>query len=161
LWKMKKGETVEKVSQLNSELMDAFKTLRRKLRRWADDNANSLKDARPTMPTVFINRSADNWVLLWAIADAAEGDWGQLARDAAERLSEEGVVEPSWLERLVEELWVVFVEKGHERIPSEDLVKQMTADDLSIWNDYGRGHSVTQREVAALLRKLHIHPRGI
>ena len=56
---------------------------------------------------------------------------------------------------------VLFVEKGRDRIPSEDLVKQMTADDLSIWHEYGRGHSVTQREVATLLRKLQIYPRGI
>ena len=62
---------------------------------------------------------------------------------------------------MTEEFWTVFVEKRRDRIPSKDLVKQMTADDLSIWHDYGRGHSITQREVAALLRKLQIYPRGI
>jgi putative DNA primase/helicase len=118
LWKMKPGETVEKVDPLNSALMDAFKTLRRKLRRWADDHAAALKAARPTMPTAFINRPADNWILLWAIGDSAGDEWGQLARDAAERLSEAGIVEPSWLERLTQELWTVFVEEQHDRIPS-------------------------------------------
>ncbi len=162
LWKMKEGETVEKISQFNLELMDAFKTLRRKLQRWANDHAETLKTARPAMPAAFINRPADNWILIWAIADTADGEWGQLARNAAERLSEEGVVEPTWLERLVDEFWIVFVEKRRKHIPSEELIKQMTADELSIWHEYGRGHTVTQREVAALLRKkLHIHPRGI
>jgi hypothetical protein len=159
LWPMKEGETVEKVSEFNSELMDALKTLRRKSRRWADDHAAVLKTAKPTMPKAFINRSADNWVLLWAISDDATAEWGQLARNAAERLSEEGIVEPSWLERLAEEFWLIFVEERRDRITSEDLIKQMTADPLSIWHDY-RGHTITQREVAALLRKhLHIHPR--
>jgi len=161
LWKMKQGETVEKISRFNPELMDAFKTLRRKLQRWANDHVEALKTARPTMPAAFINRPADLWILIWAIADMANDEWGQLARNAAERLSEEGIVEPSWLERLTEEFWTVFVEKRRDRIPSEDLVKQMTVDNLSIWHDYGRGHSVTQREVAALLRKLQIYPRGI
>jgi hypothetical protein len=161
LWKMKQGETVEKVSRLNPELMDAFKILRRKLQRWANDHVEALKTARPTMPAAFINRPADLWILIWAIADMANDELGRLARNAAERLSEEGIVEPSWLERLTEECWTVFVEKRRDRIPSEDLVKQMTADDLSIWHDYGRGHSITQREVAALLRKLQIYPRGI
>jgi hypothetical protein len=162
LWKMKPGETVAKVSQLDSELMDAFKTFRRKARRWADDHAKTLATAKPTMPAAFIARPADIWVLLWTIADAAGDEWGQLARNAAERLSEEGIVEPSWIERLVQELWTVFVEERHNRIPSKELIKQLTADELSIWHEYGRGHSITQREVAALLRrKLHIHPRGI
>jgi putative DNA primase/helicase len=162
LWKMKKGETVAKVDQLDAGLMDEFKTLRRKLRRWADDHAAALKTAKPTMPTAFLNRPADLWILPWAIADMVNDEWGQLARNAAERLSEDGIVEPSWIERLVEEFWAVFVEKQRDRIPSEDLIKLLTADPLSIWHDYGRGHSITQREVAALLRKkLHIHPRCI
>jgi uncharacterized protein DUF3631 len=166
LWKMKLGETVEKVDPLNPELIDEFKTLRRKLRRWTDDHADTLKAARPAMPTAFINRPADIWILAWAIADTAGADWAQQARDAAERLSEERIVEPSWLERLVSEFWTLFVEppdkeKVLDRIPSEDLAKRLTADHLSIWNDYGRGHPVTQREIAALLRKLHVHPRGI
>jgi putative DNA primase/helicase len=162
LWKMKPGETVAKIDELDSELMDAFKTLRRKLRRWADDHAAALKDAKPIMPATFINRPADNWILPWAIADTAGDEWGQLARGAAERLSEDGIVEPSWLERLAEEFWVIFVEERRDRISSEELVKRkMTADPTSIWHDYGRGHAITQREVAALLRKLRIHPRGI
>jgi hypothetical protein len=166
LWKMKSGEAVEKVDPLNPELMDAFKTLRRMLRRWADDHGAALKAARPTTPTAFINRSADNWILQWAIADTAGADWGQQARDAAERLSQAGIVEPSWLERLASEFWILFVEPQDkaaplERIPSADLVKRLTDDPVSVWCDYGRGRPVTQREVAALLRKLHVHPRSI
>jgi putative DNA primase/helicase len=65
LWKMKEGETVAKVNQLDSELMDVFKTLRRKLRRWADDHAAALKTARPTMPTAFINRRKAYFFLLF------------------------------------------------------------------------------------------------
>jgi hypothetical protein len=166
LWKIKAGETVEKVDPLNPELMDEFKTLRRMLRRWADDHAAALKAARPAKPPAFIARPADNWILQWAIADTAGAEWGQQARDAAERLSEAGIVEPSWLERLVSEFWILFVEPPDkaaplERVPSADLVKRLTDDPVSVWCDYGRGHPVTQREVAALLRKLHVHPRPI
>jgi putative DNA primase/helicase len=162
LWKMKQGETVEKISRFNLELMDTFKTLRRKLQRWANDHVEALKTAKPAMPTAFINRPADLWILIWAIADMANDEWGQLARTAAERLSEEGIVEPSWLEHLVEEFWTVFVEEQRDRIPSEAQIKRMTADPLSIWHDYGRGHTINQRELAFLLRKkLQIYPRGI
>jgi hypothetical protein len=166
LWRLKPGEKVEKVDPLDPELMEKFKTLRRKLQRWGDDHATTLKGAKPTVPPAFVNRPADNWTLLWAIADLTGGDWGRLARDAAERLSLDELVEPSWLERLVQELWVIFVEprdkkKKRDRIPSAELVKRLTEDPTSVWCDYGRGYKVTQREVAALLGKLHIYPRGI
>jgi putative DNA primase/helicase len=166
LWRLKPGETVKKVDPLDAELMEEFKTLQRKLARWSNDHAAALKSAKPTVPTAFVNRPADNWTLLWAIADLAGGDWAEQARDAAERLSQDELVEPSWLEHLLLELWVVFVEprdkeKRRDKIASAALVKRLTADLTSVWCDYGRGHRVTQREVAALLRKLHIHPRGI
>jgi hypothetical protein len=63
---------------------------------------------------------------------------------------------------LASEFWALFIEGQQlERIPSDDLVKGLTEDPVSVWCDYGRGHPVTQREVAALLRKLHVYPRPI
>jgi Protein of unknown function (DUF3631) len=73
-------------------------------------------------------------------------------------LAQDEAVEPSWLERLLQELWVIFVDEKCKDIQSAALVKRLTADPTSVWCEYGRGHRVTQREVAALLRKLHIRP---
>ena len=52
---------------------DDFTTLRRKLMRWAADNAVLLKDANPVVPPGFSNRLAANWCPLLAIADAHAG----------------------------------------------------------------------------------------
>jgi hypothetical protein len=62
---------------------------------------------------------------------------------------------------LLKELWAVFV--ASKDITSAVLTKRLTADPTSEWWEYGgpRGHRVTEREVAALLRKVHIRPRPI
>jgi hypothetical protein len=77
----KKGEEVPK-KPFAQGLLDEFANLHRKLARWSDDNATALKGATPAIPEAFFNRSADNWTLLWAIADLAGGDWAEQARSA-------------------------------------------------------------------------------
>lgn len=161
LWPLKLGGEVDGVSPFDQELMEEFKTLRRKLARWRDDNASGLKSAKPLKPAAFIGRPVDNWTLLWAIAELAGSDWAERARAAAERLSQDELVEPSWLELLLRELWNVFVKERRTNITSEQLVARLTADPISPWCEYGRGygHKVTQREIAALLRKVRVRPR--
>ena len=160
LWPLKPGETVVEVNPFDQGLMEAFKTLRRKLARWSNDNALTLKTAEPLFPAGFTNRPRANAKLLLAIAELAGDEWAEQARAAVDKLLREKR-EPSWLELLLQELWAVFVSKGGKGIESAALVKRLTADPTSVWCEYGRGHSVTQREVAALLRKVHIRPHQI
>ena len=60
--------------------------LKRQCARWAADNKESLREADPDTGR-RIGRSADVWRPLFAIADAAGGDWPQWARTAADALS--------------------------------------------------------------------------
>ena len=65
----------EKVERLSGpRRRDEFKDLRRKLKRFANDNMTALANAEPVMPPDVINRLADNWTPLLAIADVAGGD---------------------------------------------------------------------------------------
>jgi Protein of unknown function (DUF3631)/CHC2 zinc finger len=58
-------ETIERFAHHDDAGLD---DLRRRLRRWAMDNADALK-VEVSMPDKFDNRRADNWRLLFAIAD--------------------------------------------------------------------------------------------
>jgi hypothetical protein len=157
LWPKKASEGGDDVNPFDQELMDAFKTLRRKLARWSKDNAETLKSAKPQFPEGFTNRAADNARLLLAIAELAGGEWPEHARTALERLLREEV-EPDWLERLLAVLWIIFfTEGGCESIPSAELVRRLTADPTSEWCDY-KGHHITQREAAALLKLVKVRP---
>jgi hypothetical protein len=134
---------------------DDFTTLRRKLMRWAADNALLLKDANPVMPPGFSNRVTANWCLLLAIADVAGGLWPEWARAAAVKLSRKRH-QPSERLRLLAALHPIFATR--EQIPSAELVAQLTADPDGEWAEFrGRG-PLSQRQVAALLAGFEIFP---
>jgi hypothetical protein len=135
---------------------DVFRDLCRKAKRWADDNAAALKNAKP--PADFNNRAADNWTLQLAIAALAGGEWPHQAREAADRLSRT-MRKPSWRQRLLAEFQVIFASRKY--ISSEEFVAAITADPLSIWREYNRGGPITQRQVADLLKDLDIFPDNV
>jgi hypothetical protein len=133
---------------------DDFRTLRRKLMRWAADNALRLKDANPVMPPGFSNRVTTNWCLLLAIADLAGGLWPAWARAAAVNLSHNH--QPSERLRLLAALQPIFATR--EQIPSAELVAQLTADPDGEWAEFrGRG-PLSQRQIATLLAGFEIFP---
>jgi putative DNA primase/helicase len=65
---MKRKKPGERVVKLRGRDTEQFLELRRKARRWADDNVDALKKARPSIPEALNDRAADNWELLLAIA---------------------------------------------------------------------------------------------
>ena len=134
---------------------DDFTTLRRKLMRWAADNAVLLKDANPVVPPGFSNRVTANWCLLLAIADVAGGLWPEWARAAAVKLSHQRH-QPSERLRLLAALHPLLATR--EQITSAELVELLIADPDGEWAEFrGRG-PITQRQVAALLAGFEIFP---
>src|SRR5262249_582335 len=82
LRRRKAGENSEKFEHVDDqELAD----LRRRSLRWFIDNADKLIAAKKTvvMPEGFDNRRADNWRILFAIADLAGEEVATQAREAA------------------------------------------------------------------------------
>jgi len=59
----------------------------RKLARWTQDHFAILQACDPPMPPAAYNRLADNWRPLFAIAQAAGGDWPRRALEAFNHLS--------------------------------------------------------------------------
>jgi putative DNA primase/helicase len=146
-----RNEKVESFKYVDDE---TFLALRRKLARWAADNAAALKDAHPAMPG-FNNRLQMNWELLLAIAALAGGDWPELARKAAIKLARkreelsEGV-------RLLAALRPIVVTR--EEITSKEIIKHLHADPMGEWTDFRDRGSITERQVAALLKRYDIFP---
>jgi hypothetical protein len=150
---------------------DAFLTLRRKAVRWSMDNAAPLKDATPAMPAGFGNRLAQNWRLLFAIADLA-GTFGEQARAAAVKLSLKTVKRSEGV-RLLEAIRQMFaadcdeIPPGFlmphfapitEAITSAEIVERLNADREAEWCAFrGRG-PISQRQIAVLLADFEIHP---
>jgi putative DNA primase/helicase len=135
---------------------EEFSTLRRKLTRWAADNAGTLKDAKPSLPAGFNNRLAANWKLLLAIGELAGGNWPKQTREAAERLSHTNR-KPSWGVKMLQAFAAIFA-TGRKTISSQEVVAVLTADLDDVWCAYNHGGPITQRQVAAVLEPFDVHP---
>jgi putative DNA primase/helicase len=156
MWPKKPDETVTDFEHIDDE---EFTTLRRKLSRWATDNATAAKELKPLLPAGFNNRLAANWRLPLAIAELAKGTWPKQARGAAERLSHTNR-KPSWGMQLLSALRDMFA--GRTEITSEEIVATLTRDPDSIWLEYRGKGPITQRQVADLLSDYDIYPqRGL
>ncbi len=137
--------------------------MRAKSQRWADDNVEKLKGARPALPDGLNDRAADNWEPLLAIAELAGGDCPMRARAAAIRLSgdREAVAESTGTQ-LLRAIKIVFETLGVDRITSEELAEELAKDKDSSWAAYGKtGKPITQRQIAALLDRYGVRPDSI
>ena len=124
--------------------------LRARLSRWAFDNADTLRDAKPVMPEGFDNRRADNWRVQLAIAELAGADWAEKARDAAANLDREADASTVGA-RLLADIRRVRNEAGGDCITSATLVANLKEDPEAPWAEWNRGKGLTQNSLASLL----------
>jgi hypothetical protein len=144
---------------------DEFLEQRRKLARFALDNAEVLRTANPAVLEGFDNRLRDNWRLLFAIADLAGGSWPKRVRAAAVKLTKQ-YYEPSVGRQCLSLFVELFLTSEYEGlVTSAWAQKQFVADPTSVWVNYkGRG-PITQWGIKDILnpygvRPGLIHPRG-
>jgi Protein of unknown function (DUF3631) len=155
LIKMKPKLPKEKIEKPKDD--DEFKDLCRKLKRWSDDNASTLKDALPAAG-FSDNREYDNWHLQLAIAKLAGTSWRKQALEAAQRLTRD-MRKLTWLQLLLAEVQAAFTSRKRKEVLSEDFWKGITANPLSIWHEYNHGTgAITQRQIAHLFNGVDIHP---
>jgi putative DNA primase/helicase len=151
------------VARLRKRDNDEFCNLRRRTKRWADDNIDKVSDPDPNIPEQLNGRAADNWRPLLAIADLAGGAWPTRARDAACMLSGEGHESSSTNVELLVDIKKVF--GGAQEMRSEALVSALKADPELPWAEWLRGKGLTQKHLAGLLKPFGIrsetvHPPG-
>jgi hypothetical protein len=150
-----RADSVEEFKhQDDSELSD----LRRRLRRWAMDAVDILRNAVVPMPSRFYNRLANNWRLLFATADLCAGaeDWGDKARLAA--INIEGAADKTSIGiRLLIHIKRIFDENHWDGVLSATLVTHLKEDDPEApWAEWNKGKGLTQNSLAKLLREFGI-----
>ena len=98
--------------------------IRRQCARWRDDHLSALREADPDVDT-RIHRNADVWRPLFAVADAAGGEWPEKVRAAADALAAvAGTIDTGETlgTMLLADVRTVFEAKGNpERIQSKVL----------------------------------------
>ena len=106
-----------------------FADLRRQALRWATDNLETLKAARPALPDALNDRACDNWEPLLAIADLAGGEWARKARDAAKALSgDEVAADDDDGVELLHDIRAVFAATIHDAIFTKVMIAHLVAE---------------------------------
>jgi hypothetical protein len=110
------------------------------------------------MPPGLVDRPADVWEALLAIADLAGGDWPMRARKAAVKLNRErGEADPSLGVKLLADTQAAFDTDKADRLATDDLLKRLCAMEESPWGNL-RGVSLDARGLAARLRPFDVRP---
>ena len=128
--------------------------------RWAADNAERVRGAEPEMPDSLFNRAADNWRPLLAIADAADGEWPERARQASRCSIPEGDDQSSRV-LLLGDIRAILTERNSDRIASADLVEALVAMEGHPWAEWKGGKPITSNGLARMLAPFNIVPATI
>jgi len=137
---------------------DDCENIRRKLKRWADDNMESSKVVTPTLPPCDNDRALDNWSPLFAIADIVGGDWPGQVKKSFELLVRSDDDDESIGPMILSDIREVLRERRTEKIFSIDLVEALTAMEERPWSEWRRGKPLTKNSLSKLLKPFGIKP---
>jgi hypothetical protein len=133
--------------------------LKQKAARWVKDNRAALVEGDPEMPEIVLNRAADNWLPLFAIADLARGHWPHTAREIAKASATD--TSATFPIMLLVDLQMVFERRG-DKIHSDDLVADLWEMEDRPWAEYGPyGKPISKNQVASLLSNFHVAPKQV
>ena len=128
--------------------------------RWRDDYLAILRADEPDMDGMF-GRIADVWRPLYAVADAAGGDWPELARRAAQSLtSQTNAIAPgeSLGVQLLRDIRQVFQDHGDpDWLTTADLDHALNAMPERPWETLSNGKPMTSQRRGKLLTDYSIH----
>jgi hypothetical protein len=134
------------------------KPLHDQLAAWIDATASQLADTVPDMPEGVIDRAAEIWEPLLAIADTAGDHWPTTARnacrhftlDTSHHITSTGV-------RLLADLRDIFTHAGTHRMRTTDILPALHNLDEAPWADLD-GKPLDPRRLARLLDRFNVKP---
>ncbi len=123
--------------------------IQRKFARVADDSAAALRSADPDM-NGLLNRDADNWRPMFALAELAGGEWIRRVRELAQAAVASKDAE-STKEQLLADLLLAFQTRNTNRLSSEAAIEFLTGLDERPWPEWKNGKPLTKVGLARQL----------
>jgi len=163
---LQKRMASEAISDFRDDRAQHLRDRASQIARWVRDHEQELRAAEPELPADVINRLADNWRPLVAIADAAGGEWPDRARKALTYLKTEDDKESAKI-KLLADMWAIFDEKQTDRLPTKDFVEALNGMEEGSWSDFNRGKGLTPTTIGKLLNEFEkqegvpLHSRDI
>jgi Protein of unknown function (DUF3631) len=151
------GEVIEPFR--HREHREQAQPLRERIEAWAATIADDVQAARPVMPPGVVDRDADVWEPLLAIADAAGAGWADRARSAATALVKQAKQStPSLGVRLLGDLRQVF--GNRDSMPTDTICNALCDIEEAPWADL-RGKPIDARGLAGRLKPYGIKSRNV
>jgi hypothetical protein len=154
---MQRRRPDEALAELRDDRCESLQRIARMCARWAEDTAHEFADSDPDMGGL-INRAADNWRPLFAIADVIGADWPARVREAAATLAPRESESVGTL--LLADIRAVFDEKAIDRLASAEICEALTAVEGRPWADWKAGKPLTPNQLARLLKPFGVAPTG-
>jgi putative DNA primase/helicase len=159
--KLRRKRPHEQVDKLRDAEAGMFEALQAKLARWAHDNADAVRRARPALPDTLHDRAADNWEALLQIAEVAGGPWPDLGRMAAITLSGAPEDSQSAGAELLADIQALFETQSAQRISTANLVLALVSDDEKPWATWRGGKPMTPRSLSKILSEYGIRSKSL
>jgi len=147
------GERTVKMRHANPAV---FTQLASKLARFAIDNREAIRTARPAEVEGLNDRANDCWEPLLAIAELAGGNWPRLARIAAVTLHGLEEDAPSIGAELLTSIRDSFDNRRADRLSTADLLEALAEDEEAPWAAWNRGKPMTSHQLAKRLSEFSI-----
>ncbi len=161
VFKMRRKLPTEKVDRPRDAEKDMFDRVQAKMRRFAADYGEQIRQARPPLPAELSDRAADNWAPMFAIASCAGPKWVERARAAALKLSGAGESQASLGGQLLEDIRLAIAKRKGDRIRTADLLEALAEDAERPWATFDHGKRMTPRQLARLLGAYGIRSRTV
>jgi hypothetical protein len=151
----------EITARFDSRHVSTETELCRKLARRAADNFTRLETADPAMPETAYNRLADNWRVLFAIAEAAGADWpARTAAAFAALTSGEDADAQGVGTMLLADIAAAFAEAQADKLPSAKLAEALAHIEGRPWAEFGKARKpISANQLANQLKKFGITPQ--
>jgi hypothetical protein len=161
--RMRRRSATEHIEQFRVRLHEEQgHALRDQLALWAASVGATAGSAWPALPDGVIDRRAEQWEPLIALADQAGGDWPERARKAAvtfvSDVSLSMGASASLGIKLLSDLKLVF--GGLDAVSTEEILNTLTKLDESPWADL-RGSALNSRGLAMRLKRYGIASRQV
>ena len=145
------GEAVELLRHGRTEALDE---LARKIARWVADNKDALRASDPA--TGLVNRPADNWRPLLAVAEVAGGFCPSMATRIAASLARGQSGAELVGVMLLRELRALFAAKAADELFTDEIIDALIKSDQGPWDEWNKGKPINGRGIAKLLKPFDI-----
>lgn len=154
---MRRRRSDEPVERFRLDRTSALTPLARQCERLAQDTLHKAAALDPACPDWMPDRAADNWRILFAIADTIGERIAAKARAAARALTPTTAA-PTDGTMLLEDIRREFNDRATDRIASAELVAALTKREDRPWPEWKHGQPLTTRQLAKLLAPFGVAP---